>query len=400
MSFQRLCTTRPSVWLGCTYFWYLAAVGCLGPYITLYYRQLQLDGLQIGVLVATPPLGVAVLAPIWGALADTFSAHRLLLRSALLLAALTAVIIGWVTSFVFLLILTVLLAVALAAIPALLDCYAVTISERTGGSYGRLRVWGTIGYMVGVWLVGWQMGQYVSHLFLQAYTVALLVTCGATLGLPRLQGGANKTVRRDVSAIFKDRSVALMLLTCFLVMSNVTLMGGYFSVYLTEIGGTVNLVGTASLLAALSEIPMMLFGSRLIERFGSRRILVFAVGMYVLRLFLYSLPPGLSWVVWVQLLHGFSFGLFLVASVTLVHQLAGRERAATAQGLLSASSQGFGAVTGALVGGALLDQIGAVGILRVATVGMVLALGFCLYSVRAQTTSRTVTNPVLQRSQE
>jgi MFS transporter, PPP family, 3-phenylpropionic acid transporter len=130
--------------------------------------------------------------------------------------------------------------------------------------------------------------------------------------------------------------------------------------------------------------------SRLLERFGSRHILVVAVAMYVVRLFLYSLPPALSWVVWVQLLHGVSFGLFLIAAVTLMHQLAGGERAATAQGLLSASSQGFGAVTGALVGGMLLDQIGALGILRVATLGMVLALGFCMYSVRAQTASRGV----------
>jgi MFS transporter, PPP family, 3-phenylpropionic acid transporter len=400
MFFQRLRTNHEAVWLSCTYFWYLAAVGCLGPYITLYYRLLQLDGMQIGVLVAIPPLGVAVLAPLWGALADTFSVHRLLLRSALLLAALTAVLIGGVTSFVPLLLLTILLAIALAAIPALLDCYAMTISERIGGSYGRLRVWGTIGFMVSVWVVGWHMGQHVSHLFLRAYTAALLLTAAATLGLPQLQGCSKKVMRQDVRAIFKDRSVTLVLLTSFLVMSNVTLMGGYFSVYLTEIGGTVALVGTASLLAALSEIPMMVFGSRLLERFGSRHILVFAVAMYVLRLFLYSLPPALSWVVWVQILHGVSFGLFLIASVTLVHQLAGRERAATAQGLLSASSQGFGAVTGALIGGTLLDQIGAVGILRVATLGMVLALGFCLYSVRAQTASRSAPKRVLQRSQE
>lgn len=388
------------MWLSCSYFWYLAAVGCLGPYIALYYRLLQLDGLQIGFLVAIPPLGVAILAPLWGGLADSFSAHRLVLRAALVLAALAALLIARTTSFIPLLLLTILLACCLASIPALLDAYAVTISERSGRSYGQFRVWGTIGFIVGVWLVGWQMGQHISHFFLLAYACALLITFGATLGLPSLKRSSAQPMWQCVSEILHDRSVILVLLTSFLVIGNATMMGSFFGIYLTELGGPVSLIGTASVLAALSEIPVMLFGRWFIDRFTSRKILVFAVAMYCVRLMLYSLPPAISWVVWVQLLHGISFGLYLMASITLIHQLAGRERAATAQGLLSSSSQGFGAITGALVGGVLLDQLGAVGILRVATVGMLAALLICVLGGQAMLLMRSMIKPAFQSSQK
>ena len=76
-----------SFWLSGGYFWYFAGIGCFGPYIALYYRSLQLSGVQIGILAAILPLGVALLAPVWGALADSLSAHRLMLRGALVLGA-------------------------------------------------------------------------------------------------------------------------------------------------------------------------------------------------------------------------------------------------------------------------------------------------------------------------
>lgn len=396
IAFRRLRARRASVWLSGSYFGYFAAVGCFVPYIALYYRLLQLNGLQIGVLSAILPLGIAFVAPLWGAVADTFSAHRLMLRSALVLAALTVLLLTRVTSFGWLLLLLIVLAACLAAIPALLDSYAMTIAEREGASYGQLRVWGSVGYILSVWLVAWYMGQNLSQFFLYAYAVALLLTCVASLGLPALQPRSAQPAWLGVSTIVRNRSVLLLLLTVFVVTSNATIMSSYFSIYLTDIGGTAQLVGTASALAAISELPVMVFGRRLLDRFTSRNILVLAVSTYLLRFVLYSVPLALPWVLAVQLLHGLSFGLNLMASVTLVHELAGRERAATAQGVLSSMSMGFGAITGSLVGGALLDQIGAVGIFRVAAVGMLLALGVCLFSVRASAAAPA--QPALQPS--
>ncbi len=240
------------------------------------------------------------------------------------------------------------------------------------------------------------MGQQVSPFFLFAYVAAVLLTGGATWGLPPFPARRPQPMWQCVSVILQDRSVILVLLTSVLVIGNATLMGSYFSIYLTELGGTVQLVGTASVLAALSEVPVMLGGRWLIARWGSRTILVVAVVLYVLRLGLYSLPPAVGWVVWVQVLHGGSFGLYLMASVTLVHERTGRERAATAQGLLTSASQGFGAIMGVLVGGALLDQLGAVGIMRVAAVGMLVTVGICLVTVRAVAVPHAGGTPVLQ----
>jgi PPP family 3-phenylpropionic acid transporter len=85
----------------------------------------------------------------------------------------------------------------------------------------------------------------------------------------------------------------------------------------------------------------------------------------------------------VQLLHGLSYGAFLMASVTLAHHIAGRGQAATAQALLTAMSFGFGSITGSLIGGALLDSIGTVGLFRGAAVLMLVTLAILLAGNRA-----------------
>lgn len=395
-----LKAVRARVSLSCSYFGYFAAVGCFAPYISLYYRALKLSGLQIGVLAAILPLGIAFVAPLWGTLADTFSAHRALLRITLVLAAITALLVSQTTSFLLLALLMIVLALCLAAIPAFLDGYAVTISERERTSYGQLRVWGSIGFIASVWIVAWQMGESVSNFFLLAYACALLFTCIASVGLPPLQPRSAHGMWQGVSAVVRQRSVLLLLVTVYVVVSNAAIMTGYLSIYLSELGGTAQLVGTASAVAAISEVPALLFGRRLLDRFGSRAILVLAVAVYAVRFALYSIPPSASWVLAVQLLHGLSFGLYLMASVTLAHELVGRERAATAQGLLSSASLGFGAITGSLVGGALLDRIGAVGIFRLAAVGMALALIGCVWSVRARDGAPVVGKRVLRAGEK
>jgi PPP family 3-phenylpropionic acid transporter len=226
------------------------------------------------------------------------------------------------------------------------------------------------------------MGQTITSAFLFAYAATLSLCAVAALGLPPLQPRSTHSFWHGMASVVADRAVVLVLLTAFLTSSNVSMMNNYFGIYLIEIGGDARLLGNASVLAAVSELPVMIFGARLLERLSSRRVLLIAIGAYIVRFGLYSIPPAPQWVLAVQLLHGVTFGAFLMASVTLIHQLAGRQRAATAQGVLAAVSGGFGAITGSLVGGALLDRIGAVGVVRIATLGMTLAFAVALWSTR------------------
>ena len=143
--------------------------------------------------------------------------------------------------------------------------------------------------------------------------------------------------------------------------------------YVKELGGSTALIGAASSMAALSEMPIMFISGWLALHLGGKRMVIMALVMYVLRALSLSLMPSADWIVPVQLLHGPSFGIFMMATVNLVYEMAGPELAATAQGLL-ASAVSFGIIIGALVGGVIIDNFGFVTVFRLAAFMAFLAL--------------------------
>lgn len=353
-----------------SYFGFYAGIACWGPYIVLYYQEIGLSGTEIGILNAISPLGMAFFAPFWGSLADSRSAHRLILNAALVTTAVVALLMAGVTSFWMVLPLVLVLALIGTSASPLLDSYGVLVSAADGLSFGQVRVWGSIGYTVVVWAIGYAMGDTVSRLFLFCYALALVLTCVATLGLPKREQRTQLARWQGAATILRRRDVQVMLLVVFILSIGTNPVFALFGLYIKALGGDSNLLGATSALAALSEFPIMFLGSRLTKRFGSRRMFIGALLIYSLRVGLYGIAPSPEWVIPVQLLHGCSFGLYLIASVTLMHEIVGPDLAATAQGLL-ASAMAFGQMSGAVLSGFLLDQIGIVAIYQI-SVGILL----------------------------
>ncbi len=356
------------------YFWYYAAIGAFTPFAALYFRSLGLSGFQIGALTALPSLGMALFGPLWGAVSDSLAIHRWVLRVALVLAAFFAFAASRVTGFGSLFPLIGMLAFAIVPVAPLLDSYGVTVSERLGQSYGRLRVWGSLGFMVSVLIVGRLMGERVSSLVLSAYAACLGLTLLSVVGIPPLAERHARSLLGGLKSVSHNRPLLLLLLVSYLLSSGAAIMYIFLGIRLQEIGGDANIVGLAFALSAVSELPVVAFGGWLLDRLGAPRLIGFALCVYIARFTAFSAITEPEWMLPVQLLHGLSYGAFLMASVTLAHRLAGGEHAATAQALLTAMSFGFGSITGSIAGGALLDRVGTVGLFQGSALLMVVTL--------------------------
>jgi PPP family 3-phenylpropionic acid transporter len=276
------------------------------------------------------------------------------------------------------LVLVALLSLTLVPVAPLLDSYGMTISERFGQSYGSLRVWGSVGYMALTLVLGWLMGDRVSSLLLVAYAVCLGCTMVAVFGLPHLAQRRPRPLLSGLSEVRHNQPLVLLLIVAYLLSSGAAIMGVFLGIHVQELGGSANLVGIAFAISAASELPIVAFGGWFLTRFGALRLIALALVVYAVRLVALSLISDPDWILPIQALHGLSYGAFLMASVTLAYRSAGREQAATAQALLTTVSFGFGSITGSLIGGALLDSIGTVGLFQGAAVLMVITLGILL----------------------
>ena len=363
------------------YFWYFAAVGAFFPFAALYYRDLGFSGIEVGLLTALPSIGAAVAGPFFGAFADARSMHRSVLRAAFAVAALTALIASRFSAFSVLFALIALVAIASAPISPLLDSYGMTISEGLKRSYGSLRIWGSVGYMALTLLVGRIMGNDVSSILLIAYAAALIGIARHALASRPSRAPCSPVARRhgrNPAEPTADPVAGRRL-------SAVEQLGDheYVSWHPYRRPRRQHDPDRSRLRYQRGErVADHRAGRKLLARFGPTSLITLSLIVYTARFILLSVITEPVWILPVQALHGLSFGAFLMASVTLAYRLAGPTQAATAQALLTAMSYGFGSITGALVGGALLDRIGTEGLFRGAAVMMVFTLAVLLIGNR------------------
>jgi PPP family 3-phenylpropionic acid transporter len=138
---------------GALYLGYYLALGAYYPYINLYFERLGFTGIQIGTLSAIPVLISSSTVMIWGGLADRYRWHHRILRTNLLLCALSVLLLSTAGSFQAIIPFIAGFALFNSPLVPLLDNTALEAIEGSKNSYGQVRVWGSIGWSISTVLV-------------------------------------------------------------------------------------------------------------------------------------------------------------------------------------------------------------------------------------------------------
>ena len=135
--------------MSCVWFFCLGGLGLFFPYFSLYLREnAGLSGSQVGVVLAMVPLVGTLAQPLWGQLADRTGARARVLALLGLGAATGYLALGFAQGFAALVLATLWLALfSTALVPAATSVtFALARGDRVH-AFGRMRVWGTIGFL-------------------------------------------------------------------------------------------------------------------------------------------------------------------------------------------------------------------------------------------------------------
>ncbi|MFA6901787.1 MAG: MFS transporter, partial [Gallionellaceae bacterium] len=132
------------------YFFYFAFVGLFSPYWSLYLKSLGFNAVQIGVLMSAQPV-MRMLAPaLWGWLADRLGNRRLVVQLAALGSVLAYLGVFFTTDYIGLLLVLALMSVFWSASMPLVEATTLTYLGKNAARYGRLRSWGSVGFILAV----------------------------------------------------------------------------------------------------------------------------------------------------------------------------------------------------------------------------------------------------------
>ncbi len=157
----------------------------------------------------------------------------------------------------------------------------------------------------------------------------------------------------------------------------------FFPVYFNQLAdGKTGLLGLALALGSLSEIPIYYGFDRFLRRFDYTTSFVLGTLIITIRWFLQAWVKSPIALLLVQALHGLSFGLILIASVTFVNKVVVKEFRTTGQTMLQTISTSISAIVGNIVGGYLFEKGGAPLLFNSLAVTSIVALIFFMVVVR------------------
>jgi PPP family 3-phenylpropionic acid transporter len=364
------------------FFAQFAAVGIYFTFLNVYLKQAGLSGTQIGFIgMASGIVGVAGTF-LWGYLSDRTGQPRVLIAAGALGGLLTAQLIPLVE--IFKLADAFGLYIAIGCVGSLMTSSANSLVDSTTlamlgenrQAYGRYRLGGSVGYVMGAITAGFLYDQ-VGYLWMfPSYGLLMLFFVLIALQLPRRAIHLKGTGGREIGRMIRQPAWLILIASTFLSWIANFASIAFMSVILKSMGANDKLIAFAMVVGTVIEIPFMAFSGRLIQRFGPVRLLWFALFLQIVRYFLLAQMSAPAWAIAINMLNGPGFVLFWNSAVNLISRMAPPSLVATAQGLF-ASTVSLASIISNLISGVLFDQLGPSGLFWVMTAFCVAA--FLLY---------------------
>lgn len=267
---------------------------------------------------------------------------------------------------------------------SLTDVLALDAAASANIAYGRLRLWGTVGYCFGALAAGAMFQRHATKMLLSTTLIATLLAFFTLFGLARVVRATKHGIWRDLGLLVRRPRYRILLLCSALHQLGLSSYDNLYSPWAAEkTSGTI--AGVAVVVGGLSEVAFMAFASAWVQRTGPARTMAIAFVASALRWVLLGRCTTPLAIMGLQVLHALSFGAFYVAAVGLVEKEARGTVRASAQGIFTTVT--FGVATGLslLLAAALVNRGGIKLVFDVSAVAALFAAAIALVGLRHET---------------
>ena len=337
------------------------------PLLALYLGNvLKFTAGEMGWIFATPAVACVVGLFVGGQLADRLMSVEKLLAVLHVIGGAAMFAMSLQTSFWPFLLL--MLVYQLAFTPTLTLTNAIAFHHlQDGRSFGKIRLWGTIGWIAASWpfvfLLSGKSGAELDAALTSIFVVSGIASFGLAAFAMTLP--ATPPAAQPAGANAPFAAIKLLAVPAFLVLFVVTFMDAlvhqaYFqftSPFLERAGLAANWIMPAMSIGQIAEIATMAVLGAVIKSFGWRTTMAVGIAAHAARFFIFAIGDPLWLMIAVNVVHGMCYAFFFAAVYIFVDEHFPRDSRASAQGLFNLLILGLGPFVGSLLWGALGDRL-------------------------------------------
>jgi PPP family 3-phenylpropionic acid transporter len=376
-------------------FCYFTTAGLFNPYAPLWFKELGLSTLAIGTITSLQAWTRVVPPYAWGWLGDHTGRRVDIMRWTSLGCVVSSLALFSVTGYWGAAVATLLLFGFNSALMPMHDAALgrLLATERgfDAGRYGRVRMWGSIGFIITVVTCGALLDATGVGLFPWLVVLFNGVMLLAVLRLPRLR---TPVVQGEptppVLPMLRQPEVAWFFASAFFTVTGHGVLYAFFSLYLVSLGWGKATVGALWALAAVVEVLFFWRQGGWFHRLSLHRWLEIAAGVSVLR---FALMAMIGWmpalVLVAQPLHAITFAAHHATCIAMVHRLFPDRLRGRGQALYTVLGYGLSGVVAGIGGGWLIDRWGYAAAFWAASGAAVLAWVCARQSARHATAAAT-----------
>jgi PPP family 3-phenylpropionic acid transporter len=343
--------------IGSQYFLYFAVMGVFLPYFNLYCYHLDFSGFQIGVLSGIRSIALVLFSLVWGGLADRFHIRRPIYIFCSFISTAIWAFYLYTTNFWAMLFITVFYGIFYAPIISFLEAFTMDVLGTEKKSYGKMRGWGTIAFIMTVLLLGKVIDIYSIEIIIILIFFGSLAQALISIKIPDIQIKKQTSFSSNAKVLLK-RPVIVFLFCAFLMLVSHGTYYGFYSIHLENLGYGKTFIGFSWALASIAEIIVMIKSDVIFKRFSTDNVLFFSFMVAVLRWLGLFFTTSSVFILFLQILHAFTYGTFHMSSILYIDSLTPDEGKTLGQAVNNAVTYGLGLMVGFFINGYLFETLG------------------------------------------
>lgn len=346
------------------YFFYFTVFGVFVPYAGLYYEFIGFNAIQIGQLSAIFVATKLIAPNLLGWLSDKTGLKIFWVKWCSFFTFVGLIVFAKQTDFYLILLAVFLFSFFFHSSLPLFESYtfsALTASNTSKSGYGKIRLWGSVGFIFAVLMVGWLFDK-MSIWYFPWYLVGFSLSIW--LGVLFL---SETKVKRDVVEVdndfwqvMKQPTVVSLLLVSLLIQFSHGSYYGFYSIFLSDAGYSKTAIALFWAVGVLAEIVVFLYMMPLFKHYSAKYLMLLSLVLTAIRWVVIPLGVDSMVVLFLaQLLHAASYALFHAAAIYLIDGLFTGNNQSRGQAIYASLSHGLGGALGLLLAGYLWLEYGA-----------------------------------------